>query len=71
MGVAKAFSMPYGTRLRFRWDVFNVTNTVRFDTGNVSMTPDSLTTFGAYQGTLGTCDGRAGRCMQLSLRFEF
>ena len=71
MGIAKAFAMPYGTRLRFRWDVFNVTNTVRFDTGNVTMTPDQLTTFGSYNGTLGTCDGRAGRCMQFSLRFEF
>jgi hypothetical protein len=71
MGIAKAFSMPHGTRLRFRWDVFNVTNTVRFDTGDVSMTPDQLTTFGSYNGTLGTCDGRAGRCMQVSLRFEF
>ena len=58
-------------RLRFRWDVFNVTNTVRFDTGNVTMTPDQLTTFGRYNGTLATCDGRAGRCMQMSLRLEF
>ena len=71
MGVAKAFALPGGTRLRFRWDVFNVTNTVRFDTGNVTMTPDQLTTFGSYNGTLATCDGRAGRCMQASLRFEF
>ena len=71
MGIAKAFQMPKGTRLRFRWDVFNVTNTVRFDTGNVTMTPDQLTTFGSYNGTLATCDGRAGRCMQASLRFEF
>ena len=71
MGIAKVFPMPGGTRLRFRWDVFNVTNTVRFDTGNVTMTPDQLTTFGSYNGTLATCDGRAGRCMQASLRFEF
>ena len=71
MGLAKAFATPYGTRLRFRWDVFNVTNTVRFDTGNVTMTPDLLPTFGSYNGTLATCDGRAGRCMQFSLRFEF
>ena len=71
MGIAKAFAMPRGTRLRFRWDVFNVTNTVRFDTGNVTMTPDLASTFGSYNGTLATCDGRAGRCMQASLRFEF
>lgn len=71
VGIAKMFEMPYQHRLRFRWDVFNLTNTVRFDTGNVTMTPDQMTTFGQYNGTLATCDGRAGRCMQLSLRYEF
>lgn len=71
MGLAKAFPLGRGQRLKFRWDVFNVTNTVRFDTGNVTMTPDQLTTFGRYDGTLATCDGRAGRCMQASLRYEF
>jgi hypothetical protein len=71
IGIGKTFSMPFGHRLRFRWDVFNVTNTVRFDTANVSMTPDAATTFGRYDGTLSTCDGRAGRCMQGSLRWEF
>ncbi len=71
IGIAKTFAMPFNHRLRFRWDVFNVTNTVRFDTGNVTMTPDQATTFGQYNGTLATCDGRAGRCMQASLRWEF
>jgi hypothetical protein len=71
IGIAKTFSMPFHHRLRFRWDVFNVTNTVRFDTGNVTMLPDQATTFGQYNGTLATCDGRAGRCMQASLRWEF
>ena len=71
VGIAKTFAMPFNHRLRFRWDVFNVTNTVRFDTGNVTMTPDQATTFGSYNGTLATCDGRAGRCMQVSLRWEF
>jgi len=65
------FELPYQHRLRFRWDIFNLTNTVRFDTANVTMAPDRMTTFGQYNGTLGTCDGRAGRCMQLSLRYEF
>jgi hypothetical protein len=71
VGIAKMFELPFQHRLRFRWDIFNVTNTVRFDTGNVTMTPDQMTTFGSYNGTLATCDGRAGRCMQLSLRYEF
>ena len=50
IGIAKTFAMPFNHRLRFRWDVFNVTNTVRFDTGNVTMTPDQATTFGQYTG---------------------
>jgi carboxypeptidase family protein len=72
LGVGKSFGLPYGGhRLRFRWEIFNLTNTARFDTGNVTMTPDQATTFGRYDKTLATCDGRAGRCMQGSLRYEF
>jgi hypothetical protein len=57
-------------RLRFRWDVFNVTNTPRFDVGQLSVTPD-VAGFGKYNGTLATCDAQAGRCMQFALRYEF
>jgi hypothetical protein len=57
-------------RLRFRWDVFNVTNTPRFDVGQLSVTPD-VAGFGRYNGTLATCDAQAGRCMQFALRYEF
>jgi len=57
-------------RLRFRWDVFNLTNTPKFDVGNVTMTPDR-SGFGRYNGTLAACDGQAGRCMQFALRYEF
>jgi len=71
IAVAKAFQMPFQHRLRFRWEIFNVTNTVRFDTADVTMRPDTASTFGRYNGVLGTCDGRAGRCMQASLRYEF
>lgn len=69
--IGKSFRMPFGDRLRFRWDVFNLTNTVRFDTGDVTMLPDIGATFGRYNGALTTCDGAAGRCMQLNLRYEF
>lgn len=69
--VGKSFNMPFGHRLRFRWDVFNLTNTPRFDTGNVTMFPDISTTFGRYDGSLATCDGAAGRCMQANLRYEW
>ena len=40
MSLSKGFRLPFGQRLRFRWDVFNLTNTPRFDTGDVTMFPD-------------------------------
>jgi hypothetical protein len=57
-------------RLRFRWDVFNVTNTPKFDVGQMQGFPD-IANFGQYDGALATCDARAGRCMQFALRYEF
>ena len=59
-----------GHRLRFRWDVFNLTNTPRFDVGQLTMFPDRAG-FGRYNGTLATCDGQAGRCMQFSIGYTF
>ena len=63
--------MPFGHRLMFRWDVFNLTNSVRFDTATLDMFPDIAASFGRYNGTLAGCDGAANRCMQLNLRYEF
>jgi hypothetical protein len=73
LSVAKSWKMPWSAdhRFWFRWDTFNVTNTPRFDVGNVTMYPDRTSTFGTYNGTYASCDGNAGRCMQFSLRYEF
>jgi hypothetical protein len=70
--LSKAFRMPFAAqqRLLFRWDTFNVTNTAKFDVGNMTMFPDR-SGFGRYNGTLATCDGQAGRCMQFAIRYEF
>ena len=69
--ISKAWSVGISDhRLRFRWDVFNVTNTPKFDVGQLSVTPD-VANFGRYTGTLATCDAQAGRCMQFALRYEF
>jgi hypothetical protein len=69
--VSKAFRIGISDhRLRFRWDVFNLTNTPKFDVGNLTVTPDR-SGFGRYDGTLATCDAQAGRCMQFALRYEF
>jgi len=71
ISLSKAFVMPFGHRLKFRWDVFNLTNTPRFDTGDIEVFPDRAASFGRYNSTLPICDGAAGRCMQASLRYEF
>jgi hypothetical protein len=69
--LSKSWSLGFSDhRLRFRWDVFNVTNTPRFDVGQLQVTPD-VAGFGKYNGTLATCDAQAGRCMQFALRYEF
>ena len=57
-------------KLRFRWDVFNVTNTPKFDVNGLTMLPDRAG-FGRYNETLAGCDGQAGRCIQFALRYEF
>jgi hypothetical protein len=70
LSVSKAWRVPHGT-LQFRWDTFNLTNSVRFDTGTVTAYRDISSTFGRYTSTLATCDGRAGRCMQFALNYQF
>lgn len=70
VSVSKSWALFGDNRLRFRWDTFNVTNTAKFDVGNVTMFPDR-SGFGRYNGTLASCDGQAGRCMQFALRYEF
>ena len=71
LSLSKAFRLGIADhRLRFRWDVFNVTNAAKFDVGQLTNTPDRAG-FGRYNGTLATCDAQAGRCMQFALRYEF
>lgn len=72
MGINKWFNMPVeGHRLKFSWEVFNLTNTARFDVGSMNMFPDIRSTFGTYTQTLSSCDGVAGRCMQVGVRYQF
>jgi Carboxypeptidase regulatory-like domain len=71
ISVSKSFRLGIAdNRLRFRWDVFNVTNTPKFDVNETTMLPDR-SGFGRYDATLATCDAQAGRCMQFALRYEF
>jgi hypothetical protein len=66
MGLGKAFRITESHRLQFRWEVFNVTNSVRFDVADVNATPDIESTFGQYNSIL-----PGPRVMQFALRYEF
>lgn len=72
MGLAKRWKMPWSERqsLQFRWEVFNVTNSVRFDSQSCALalncTLNSGGSFGNYTGLLTN-----PRIMQFALRYEF
>jgi len=68
MGLDKRWKMPYNENhsLQFRWEVFNVTNSVRFDVQSIAPEPDIATTFGNYTQELSV-----PRVMQFALRYEF
>jgi len=67
MSLAKNFKMPLENHtLQFRWEVFNLTNTVRFDPLNANIGLSQLSNFGKYTGTL-----QPSRVMQVSLRYDF
>lgn len=72
VGIGKSWTMPYkeSHKLKFRWEIFNLTNSARFNVGDVTMLPDSVS-FGAYNSAYSGCDSAAGRCMQAGLRYEF
>ena len=72
LGLSKRWIMPWSEKhsLQFRWEVFNVPNTVRFDVQS-SLLSNSLglgsgTSFGNYSGLLTN-----PRIMQFALRYEF
>jgi len=72
LGLAKRWTMPWSEKqsLQFRWEVFNVTNSVRFDVQSSllsgALTLDSGQSFGNYSGLLTN-----PRNMQFALRYEF
>jgi len=63
-GLYKTFSMPYkeSHKLQFRWESYNVTNSVRFS--GASLTDTSSTTFGRFSSTL-----TQPRQMQFAMRY--
>ncbi|MGI9071560.1 MAG: carboxypeptidase regulatory-like domain-containing protein [Bryobacteraceae bacterium] len=65
-GLSKVFNPTERVKLRLRWDVFNVTNSVRFDVNSIGNRLDQPSTFGLYQQTVTN-----PRVMQVALRIEF
>ena len=71
-GLTKSWNITERQGLKFAWEVFNVTNSVRFDTSMASSTGQGLTntatsnTLGAYASTL-----TLPRIQQFSLRYTF
>jgi hypothetical protein len=67
MNLSKSFAMPWeGHAVQFRWETFNVTNSVRFDPRNINLSLSNPSSFGRYSGTLG-----GPRVMQFALRYDF
>jgi hypothetical protein len=82
MGLYKSFKLPWeGHALQFRWEVFNVTNTQRFDgltIADLSLDSDPFrggnptSDFGRYTSTQAPLnETKAGRVMQFALRYTF
>jgi hypothetical protein len=70
LGLSKRWIMPWGNEhqsLQFRWEVFNVTNSVRFDAQSIN---SSIDTFGSSFGQY-TRLATNPRVMQFALRYEF
>jgi len=81
-GLYKTFKLPWeGHSLQFRWEVFNVTNTQRFDPltiSDLSLGTDPFlggnpnSDFGRYTSTQAPLnETKAGRVMQFALRYSF
>jgi hypothetical protein len=68
LGLGKTWAFKESQSAEFRWEVFNATNSVRFDAAGSAIN-ESLSdsgSFGKYQSTLTTA-----RRMQFSLRYSF
>jgi hypothetical protein len=65
-GVDKVFKTFREQQLKFAWEVFNVTNSVRFDPNSVSNNPYAGASFGRYSALL-----TQSRRMQFALRYSF
>jgi hypothetical protein len=82
-GLYKTFGLPWeGHNIQFRWEVFNVTNTQRFDGNTLAdqslpqdpfvFKPEANPDFGRFTSTQTPLnETKAGRVMQFALRYQF
>lgn len=66
MSLAKSWSLGEARSLRLAWDVYNITNSYRFDGQTTNSSLSSASTFGSYTKVIND-----SRKMQFSLRFQF
>jgi len=66
MAVRKSWKFTERQALSFTWDVYNITNSVRFDAANTFPTIDTSGSFGSYANTL-----TRPRVMEFALRYSF
>jgi hypothetical protein len=66
VSLAKVWRLTESQGLRFSWDVFNVTNAVRFNVGTLNQYLLYGTTLGDFSQTL-----TKPRVMQFGLRYSF
>jgi hypothetical protein len=66
--LSKRFTMPWSERqnLQFRWESYNMTNTVMLDPASASLSLTSTSTFGRLSSQLGS-----PRQMEFALRYNF
>jgi hypothetical protein len=67
-GLYKNFTMPWSEKqkLQFRWEAYNVSNTVRFDPNSANLSLTSTAKFGQLTSLLGS-----QRQMEFALRYTF
>jgi hypothetical protein len=66
MAVRKSWRFTERQALSFTWDVYNITNSVRFDAANILPAIDTSGNFGKYANTL-----TRPRVMEFALRYSF
>ncbi len=69
-GLSKAWKTTESQSLKFTWEVFNVTNTPRFDVGTMSIAGNTSLSSGAVFGNFVSTLSNA-RVMEFALRYTF